>query len=95
MLLDLVKAGKISRKRFVEAMTVKPASIFRLNGGTLKKGSVADISILNPNHEWTFNKETCVSLSKNSPWIGTSMTGHVETLLVGGKVIVKDKKIYG
>jgi dihydroorotase len=95
MLVELVKAKKLSRMRFIESMTSKPSDIFGLKRGTLKKGAVADVSVLDPNYQWVFDSTTCRSISKNSPWLGHTMTGHVDALFLAGKTIVKDKKLFG
>lgn len=95
LLLDLVKSGKLSRARFIEALTSKPADIFRLPAGTLKKGSIADVAVFDINSKWRFDENSCRSLSKNSPWINTEMTGHIDHLFVGGKVVVFNKELQG
>ena len=93
MLLELVKSKKLSPLRFIEAMTSAPAKIFGLTAGTLKKGSPADVAILDIGHRWKYDESSCVSISKNSPWIGDTLTGHVETLIVEGKTIVRNKQL--
>jgi dihydroorotase len=91
ILLPLVQKGILSRTTFIQALTCAPSRIFGLNAGTLKKGAAADITIFDPNHKWIFNKETNKSLSHNSPWLGDQLTGHVQSVLVNGKIVVNGK----
>ena len=51
-------------------MSLNPAKILGIDRGTLKPGAVADITIIDPDAEWTVEAEKLSSKSKNSPWLG-------------------------
>lgn len=86
-LMELVTSGQLSAKRFVEALSTAPAKIARLSGGTLKKGSVADVTILDPNARWKVSKEALRSKSHNTPFLGRELVGQVTHTIVGGEVV--------
>ena len=85
--LELVRKRHISRMRAIEALSTAPAKAFALPGGGLGEGSLADITIIDPEIEWHFSVEKNESLSNNSPWIGRKFTGAADTVLVGGNVL--------
>ncbi|MGB2578686.1 dihydroorotase [Elusimicrobium simillimum] len=89
----LVLSGLIDLKKLVELMSVNPASIFKLNGGSLAVGQVADITLIDLNKKWVYTKEEILSSSSNTPYIGRELTGCVEHVLVGGKHIFAEGKI--
>ena len=82
----LVHAGVIGLPRMVELMSVNPAKILRVPGGTLSPGAPADITILAPDLAVTVDKTKLVSKSKNTPYHGWSFKGGVAATIVGGKV---------
>jgi dihydroorotase len=85
--LALVKRGACSEQRLVEALTARPAMIFGLPGGSLARGGVADVAVLDPAAEWTVEAEQLRSRSKNSPWKGKRLTGRCTHTIVGGKIV--------
>lgn len=52
-------------------------TIFGLENETIKEGTKANITLFNPNEEWTFSKEAIASKSKNSTFLGQKMKGKV------------------
>ncbi len=85
--LALVKAGKLTERRLVEALTCGPARAFGLPGGTLAAGSPADLAILDPEAAWRCEPATLHSKSKNSPWKGRTLTGRCTHAFVGGRQV--------
>jgi dihydroorotase len=83
----LVKPGIIDVSTLVDKMSVSPARIFRLPGGTLRKGSPADVTVFDPTATWTVDASKFVSKGRNSPYGGMSLTGRVHYTLVDGRVI--------
>ncbi len=86
LLLDFVGSGKLKPARMIEALSSEPAKIFKLGVGTLKKGSPADIVLIDPNKTWTFSREVVASKSFNSPFFGRKFKGAVDTVLLNGIV---------
>jgi dihydroorotase len=85
--LRLVHEGKIPLSRWVEAWTTAPAKILRKPYGTLNIGVEADVTLVNPDHAWTFTEDSILSKSQNSPFIGWKFKGGVLKTIVKGKVV--------
>jgi dihydroorotase len=83
----LVHAGLIGLPRLVELMSVNPARILRVPGGSLAAGSVADITVLAPDLKVTIDRAALKSKSKNTPYDGWTFTGGVAATIVGGRVV--------
>jgi dihydroorotase len=84
----LVHTGIINLTKLIELYSTNPAKIFKLkNRGTLKVGSIADITILDPDIEWTYKASDSKSKSKNSPFDGWKFTGAAVATIVGGKIV--------
>ncbi|MBX3283252.1 MAG: dihydroorotase [Acidobacteria bacterium] len=87
-LTELVHAGIIDLVRFVELCSTNPARILSLDGrGTLKAGSIADVTILDPDNVWTYNVAESLSRSRNSPFDGRELRGRVRATIVKGKIV--------
>lgn len=84
----LVHAGVIDLNRLVEMLSTNPAKIFKLeNRGTLKKGAIADVTIIDPEREWTFDVNQSKSKSRNSPFHNWTFHGLMVATIVGGRVV--------
>ena len=80
----LVHTGRIGLSRMVELLSVNPAKILRVPGGTLKAGGVADIVVLAPDLSVQINTARLHSLSKNTPFDSWKLKGGVVATIVGG-----------
>lgn len=86
---NLVEPGYISYLDMVRLMSYNPAKILKLeNRGEIKEGKIADLTIFDPNIEYVYEKESIVSKSKNTPFIGKKLKGLVKYTIVGGNVIL-------
>lgn len=89
-LTELVHKGIIDLERLVELCSTNPAKILGLEGrGTLSAGSVADITILDPDLEWTYINSDSRSKSRNSPFDGRKFLGAAVATIVGGRIVYK------
>ena len=87
---ELVKPGIIDLAQMVDRMSTSPARIVGLSHkGTIKPGFDADITIIDPDKEWTVTQDGFVSKSKNSPFIGRKLHSRVEYTICGGKVVYR------
>lgn len=87
---ELVKPGLIDLPKMVDKMSTSPAKIVGLTSkGLIKQGYDADITIIDPDKTWVVTKEGFQSKSKNSPFIGWTLTGTVEYTVCGGKLVYK------
>lgn len=85
---ELVHKGVIDLVKLVELCSSNPARIFRLKDrGTLKAGSIADVTIIDPTLEWTYRNSDSKSKSKNSPFDNRRFHGGAVATIVGGKIV--------
>jgi dihydroorotase len=84
---DLVNQGVIDLERLVKLCSINPARIFELKDrGTLRAGAWADVTILDPAFQWTFDVTRSRSKSHNTPFDGRTMTGAPVATIVAGRV---------
>jgi dihydroorotase len=82
----LVKPGIVDVATLIDRMAVAPARIFHLPGGTLRRGTVADVTVFDPAAEWTVDPQAFRSKGRNSPYAGMTLTGRVHYAIVGGQI---------
>ncbi|HEU4996734.1 MAG TPA: dihydroorotase [Gemmatimonadaceae bacterium] len=83
----LVKPGIVTLPVLIERMSCAPASVFRLPGGTLRKGSLADVTVFDPAAEWVVDASRFRTKGRNTPYQGMTLSGRVHLTIVGGKVV--------
>jgi len=83
----LVEGGLMDLPTMVERMSVAPARVFNLPGGTLKVGSPADVTIFDPDGEWTVDPADFLSKSRNTPFAGWKLKGRPRYTIVSGEVV--------
>ena len=83
----LVHAGVLSLPRLVELLSVNPARLLGIPGGTIAEGSVADLTVLAPDQSVTIRAASLRSKSKNTPFDGWTLRGAVAATIVGGKIL--------
>jgi dihydroorotase len=84
---QLVHTGKISLAHLVVLMSTNPARIIGQPLGRLHTGGGADLTIFDPNREWTYEAAKGRSKSRNSPFDGWKLKGAVTATLVAGRVV--------
>jgi dihydroorotase len=77
----------IDIKRLIAMHTVNPATLVRLPKGTLAPGRDADITVFDPDLEWTFRKEESFSRSRSTPFDGWELKGRAVCTIVAGKTV--------
>ena len=70
----------------MEAISLLPAKILGINRGTLRPGSIADVTLIDPSHEWKVDVNSFASKSVNSPFHGWTLRGRAVATIVHGKV---------
>jgi dihydroorotase len=83
----LVHAHVLDLPRLIELLSVNPARILNVPGGTLSEGAPADVTILAPDLPVIVSADRMKSKSKNTPFIGWTLRGGVAATLVGGRVV--------
>jgi dihydroorotase len=77
----------ISLNRLIEMFTVEPARLLKLDAGTLSIGAKADITLIDPDREWTIDASKFESLSRNTPFHGWKLKGRAVRTIVGGETV--------
>jgi dihydroorotase len=86
----LIKTGKLSLGRLIEAISFAPSRTFNLPLGEIKEGGVADFTIVDLKGSWDVTPEDFASKSKNSPFLGKKLEGAVRYTIVNGKIVYKN-----
>jgi dihydroorotase len=86
-----VHAGRIGVARAIELLSVNPARVFRVPGGSLAEGAVADVTILAPDAAVTIRAAALRSKSKNTPFDGWELKGAVVATIVGGRIVYRNE----
>ena len=83
---ELVIGGVVSLPELILRMSTAPAAAFHLSGGTLKRGALADVCVLDLNAKWRVDPAQFLSKSHNSPFAGRELVGRAVLTIVGGSV---------
>ncbi len=89
----LIEPKIIDWPQLVSIMSERPAKIIGVDKGTLGKGKQADITIIDPNSEYTVDVNKFRSKSKNCPYDGWKLKGKVEYTIVGGEIRYSAREI--
>jgi dihydroorotase len=91
---QLVHPGHISLRRMIELLSVNPARVLNLPGGTLSEGAAADITVLAPDLPVHIEAAKLRSRSKNTPFDGWNLRGGVAATIVGGRVVFSNQDVF-
>ena len=86
---ELVDGGLLDLATLVTRMSTMPARIFGLPGGTLARGSAADVVVIDATAQWTVEPETFYSKSRNTPFTGRHLRGRADVTIVRGQVVFR------
>jgi dihydroorotase len=85
----LVVPEIITLATLIERMSCAPARIFKLPGGTLRKGGVADVTVFDPAVQWTVDPGAFRSKGRNTPYGGRTLTGRAVVTIVAGRLVFR------
>jgi dihydroorotase len=91
----LVHTGRIGLPRLVELLSVNPARILGVPGGSLAEGAPADLTLLAPELRVTVDPAAFRSRSRNTPFGGWTLRGGVAATIVGGRVLFVNDAVAG
>jgi len=86
-LMALVHTGRLSLIGTLAKLTSEPAKLLRFKDGRgeIRVGGVADLTVFDPNEEWTSSRDETASKSSNNPFHGWRLRGRVLHTIVGGR----------
>ena len=85
--LALVREGVMDLPEAIAKLSYNPASILSIKGGIIEEGKEADLTIIDLNKEYVIEKESFISKSHNSPFVGVEMKGKAMLTMVGGRIV--------
>jgi dihydroorotase len=88
--LELVRKKILTLQALVAKFTVNPARLLRLKEGTLSIGANANITIIDPEREWTYDVTQSASKSRNSPFHGWKFRGRAMATVVKGEIVWRE-----
>ncbi len=88
-LTELVHTGLISLWHLVSLLSANPARIIGQPLGRLQVGGAADVTIFNPDVEWTYHVAEGRSKSRNSPFDGRTFRGAATATIVAGRIVYR------
>ena len=83
----LVTSGQLDYATLIDRMSVAPARIFHLPGGTLGRGHPPDVTVFDPEREWVVDPARFLSKGRNTPYAGRRLRGQAICTVVGGRVV--------
>jgi len=88
-LSELVHTGLISLWHMISLLTANPARIINQPLGRLQVGGPADLTLFDPDREWTYHTSAGRSKSRNTPFDGRTFRGAVTATIVGGRIVYR------
>jgi dihydroorotase len=88
--MELVRKKAISPVRMIELLSINPAKILGVGGGSLSVGNEADITVIDPQKRFVYKEEDIVSKSHNSPFLGSKLQGKAVLTVCRGTVTYND-----
>ena len=85
--LELYHNDSLSIEKIIKCLTINPAKILKINKGTLKKGSDADLCIFDLEKPWVVKAENLKSKSKNTAIEDRKLQGKVKMTLLNGEIV--------
>lgn len=86
IVMELIQKQGFEWLDIIEKMTLAPARILKEPGGFIKTGTVADLTIIDPEKKWRLTSSAIRSKSKNSPLLNKTLIGKCAGVFVGGEV---------
>jgi len=88
--LSLYHQGHLKLIDLIAKMTCNPAKVINFDGGLIKKGGRADLTIIDLNCDWQIKVDKFYSKSKNSPFDNFKVKGRAVATIVAGKIVYQD-----
>lgn len=90
----LIESEVLTYPKMIDLMSRRAAHVLNLPGGTLRLGSEADVTVLDPKAKWTVSSREFLTKGRNCPWDEETMTGEVVATLVYGRLKFNSREIF-
>ena len=92
-LMQLFHGGHLDLPALISKYTVNPATLLKLEKGTLTEGADADVTVFDPNAEWVYDAASSPSKSANTPFNGWTLKGRPTMTIVAGKIVWRESAV--
>ena len=92
-LMQLFHGGHLDLPALISKYTVNPATLLKLEKGTLTEGADADVTVFDPNAEWVYDATASPSKSANTPFHGWTLKGRPTMTIVAGKIVWRESAV--
>jgi dihydroorotase len=86
-------SGKVDTTKMIELLSLNARRILGLPAADIAEGADADLTLFDPDMEWTFSKSDIRSLSSNTPFIGTAFMGKALGIIHKQKISLSHGKV--
>ncbi|MHC1759023.1 MAG: dihydroorotase [Negativicutes bacterium] len=93
ILTELYQTGEFTLPEIIDFMSTRPAWVLGVDGGTLAVGAAADITVIDPELEWTVECDKFYTRGKASPFSGRRLKGRAVMTVVEGKMVMRDGQV--
>jgi dihydroorotase len=90
-LMQLYHSKYLGLSQVIEKFTAAPARLLGLPRGTLAIGVPGDVTVIDPDCEWLYERDGSACKSANSPFLGWTLQGRALMTILGGKVIWSER----
>ena len=90
IITELVRNNNFSYIEAFSKVTCNPSRLLKLGRGELKAGSIADVTIINPDEKIVVDDRFLKSRCKNTPFIGKELYGSIRYTICGGKIVYRN-----
>lgn len=90
--LALIREGTLTPARMVELLSVHPARILGVPGGSLSLGAPADVTVIDPQRKFVYSREKVASKSHNSPFLDWELTGKAVLTIMAGRITFEEMR---
>jgi len=87
---ELVATGRVSLAELTKKFATNPADVFRLEGGVVAEGKIADLTVVDLETEREIKADEFVSKGKNTPFVGQTVKGWSTLTINRGRITYKN-----
>ncbi len=95
VLTGLYHSGALTLPEVIEKLTAAPARVLGLEAGSLRVGAAADITVIDPEAEWTVDSAKFYTRGKCTPFEGRMLRGRAVATIVAGRLVMRNGEVFG